>query len=463
MGHHTTLHYTTELQSYRATEIQSYRATEPHLLITTRHSKMSAKLTQKVVDQWLEAAWRDGFTKGQDGTDDIPDFATLDPRGPSDTKPKMDAAELSHAPFDMERCSARMYRQGHGVQCTRKHLPDCDGLCKTHFNKFSILPDGMDIRFGRYNAERPINWLDVTDGDKIGWKDLRSKSPEKKPRVPAKEMRDKLTQLGISVEGLKGKILSEKYREAIHQHEIDTQVEDVVSDLVSSVEQSETDTEVNVEEVLEEVVEVNVEEAVAEVVSDLVSSVEQSETDTEVNVEEPVEEVVEEPVEEEEEVVEETEEQVVTPVPKMSEESEEEMVEMLEETSEQQSDTIDDGSGTGLSPKKGPSSVTEYKKLFKELNISMEGLKGARGFKDAYAKYLSDSSADTEDLSDEELDEDDKVFVEIDYEGVDYLEDENSGNIYSLDHTVVGRWDGDCSEIIWENDGARMNHESKKD
>ena len=424
---------------------------------------MSAKLTQKVLQQWLEAAWRDGFTKGQDGTDDIPEFSTLDPRGTSDTKPKMDAAQLSQAPYDMERCSARMYRQGHGVQCTRKHLPDCDGLCKTHFNKFSILPDGMDIRFGRYNAERPINWLDVTDGDKIGWKDLRSKSPEKKPRVPAKEMRDKLTQLGISVEGLKGKILSEKYREAIHQHEIDTQVEDVVSDLVSSVEQSETDTEVNVEEVLEEVVEVNVEEAVAEVVSDLVYSVEQSETDTEVNVEEPVEEVVEEPVEEEEEVVEETEEQVVTPVPKMSEESEEEMVEMLEETSEQQSDTIDDGSGTGLSPKKGPSSVTEYKKLFKELNISMEGLKGARGFKDAYEKYLSDSSADTEDLSDEELDEDDKVFVEIDYEGVDYLEDENSGNIYSLDHTVVGRWDGDCSEIIWENDGARMNHESKKD
>jgi hypothetical protein len=182
-----------------------------------------------------------------------------------------------------------------------------------------------------------------------------------------------------------------------------------------------------------------------------------------VTVEEPVEEVVEEPVEEEEQVLEETEEQVVTPVPKLSEESEEEMVEMLEETPEQQSDTIDDGSGTGLSPKKGPSSVTEYKKLFKELNISMEGLKGARGFKDAYEKYLSDSSADTEDLSDEELDEDDKVFVEIDYEGVDYLEDENSGNIYSLDHTVVGRWDGDCSDIIWENDGARMNHESKKD
>jgi hypothetical protein len=418
---------------------------------------MSAKLTQKVVEQWLEAAWRDGFTKGQDGTDDIPDFATLDPRGPSDTKSKMDAAELSQAPFDMERCSARMYRQGHGVQCTRKHLPDCDGLCKTHFNKFSILPDGMDIRFGRYNAERPINWLDVTDGDKIGWKDLRSKSPEKKPRVPAKEMRDKLTQLGISVEGLKGKILSEKYREAIHQHEIDSQVEDVVSDLVSSVEQSETDTEVTVEEVVQEVV-VQEEVVQEEVVSEEVVS-EEVVSEEVVSEEVVSEEVVsEEEVVEEEVVSEETEEQVITPVPKLSEESEEEMVEMLEVTPEQQSDTIDEGSGTGLSPKKGPSTVTEYKKLFKDMNISMEGLKGKRDFKDAYEKYLAESSADTE-----ELDEDDTVFVEIDYEGVGYLEDENSGNIYSLDHSVVGRWDDDCSDIIWENDGARMNHESKKD
>jgi len=150
-------------------------------------------MTQKVVDQWLEAAWRDGFTKGQDGTDDIPDFSTLDPRGPSDAKPKMDAAELSQAPHDPERCSARMYRQGHGVQCTRKHLQGCDGLCKTHHKKFIALPDGMDIRFGRYNTERPTHWLDVQDGEwtKINWASVRAKEKESLMRKNEKLVEDK--------------------------------------------------------------------------------------------------------------------------------------------------------------------------------------------------------------------------------------------------------------------------------
>jgi len=416
---------------------------------------MSAKLTQKVVDQWLEAAWRDGFSKGVDGNDDTPDFSTLDPRGQSDDKPKMDAAELSQTPHDPERCSARMYRQGHGVQCTRKHLPDCDGLCKTHFNKFITLPDGKDIRFGRYNAERPTHWLDVQDGDKIGWKDLRSKSPEKKPRVPAKEMRDKLTELGISVDGLKGKILTEKYREAIQQHEIDIQIGNVVSDLVSSVEQSETNTELTEQTVQEEVVqEVVQEEAVQEVV--------QEEAVQEVVQEEAVQEVVQEVVQEEAVQEEAVPEQVITPASHLSPESEEEMGDMLEETQEQQSEQ-DDGTGTGLTAMEGPSTITEYKKLFKELNISAEGLKGKRGFVAAYEKYISEEDGKTEDMSDDELEEDTRNFDEIDYEGVDYLEDEDTGKIYSLDHTYVGEWDDTASDIIWSNETARTNHESKKD
>ena len=400
---------------------------------------MSAKLTQKLVDQWLEAAWRDGFSKGGDGTDDSPDFSTLDPRGPSEDKPKMDPAALSRAPYDPDRCSARMYRQGHGVQCTRKHLQGCDGLCKTHHNKFIILPDGADIRFGRYNAGRPTHWMDAIGGDKIGWKDLRSKSPEKKPRVPAKEMRDKLTELGISVDGLKGKILTEKYREAIQQHEIDAQIGDVVSDIVSSVEQSETNTEqTDQEEVVQEAVQ---EEVVQEAVQE----------------EAVQEEVVQEAVQEE--VV---QEQVITPASHLSPVSEGEMGDMLEETQEQQSEQ-DDGAGTGLTAMEGPSTITEYKKLFKELNISTEGLKGKRGFVAAYEKYISEMDEKTEDMSDDELEEDTRNFDEIDYEGVGYLEDEDTGKIYSLDHTYVGKWDDTASDIIWSNDTARTNHESKKD
>ena len=37
------------------------------------------KLTQELVDSWLELAWRDGFKKGVDGDDTIPDFKDLLP------------------------------------------------------------------------------------------------------------------------------------------------------------------------------------------------------------------------------------------------------------------------------------------------------------------------------------------------------------------------------------------------
>jgi hypothetical protein len=111
----------------------------------------------------------------------------------------------------------------------------------------------------------------------------------------------------------------------------------------------------------------------------------------------------------------------------------------------------------------GPSTITEYKKLFKELNISAEGLKGKRGFVAAYEKYISEEDGKTEDMSDDELEEDTRNFDEIDYEGVDYLEDEDTGKIYSLDHTYVGEWDDTASDIIWSNETARTNHESKKD
>ena len=34
---------------------------------------------QLLVDAWLELAWRDGFLKGQDGRDDLPDFMAMCP------------------------------------------------------------------------------------------------------------------------------------------------------------------------------------------------------------------------------------------------------------------------------------------------------------------------------------------------------------------------------------------------
>ena len=67
-----------------------------------------------------------------------------------------------------------------------------------------------------------------------------------------------------------------------------------------------------------------------------------------------------------------------------------------------------------------------------------------------------------EDVSEDELGED-HDFIEIDFEGVDYLEDEETGEIFTTFHRMVGKWNALMDDIIWANDSARINHESKKD
>ena len=61
------------------------------------------------------------------------------------------------------------------------------------------------------------------------------------------------------------------------------------------------------------------------------------------------------------------------------------------------------------------------------------------------------------------MSEDEREFVEIDFEGVEYLEDEETSEIFTTSHSLVGKWNDDCDDIVWANDSARINHESKKD
>ena len=65
--------------------------------------------------------------------------------------------------------------------------------------------------------------------------------------------------------------------------------------------------------------------------------------------------------------------------------------------------------------------------------------------------------------SDEELDEDKINYEEISHDGVDYLEDEETGNIYNLEFKHVGKWNENNDEIIWEHDDYRRIHEANCD
>ena len=118
--------------------------------------------------------------------------------------------------------------------------------------------------------------------------------------------------------------------------------------------------------------------------------------------------------------------------------------------------------------------MAQFKDLFSKIGISTDGLKGGKAYREKYLEYIAKSKEndeDTEDMEDDELQLDDKQFAEIDFEGIEYLEDENSGDIYSTSYQIVGgatggiigRWNDNYDDIIWTNDTFRLAHETNID
>jgi len=400
----------------------------------------SVKLTQKMLNVWLEAAWRDGYTKGGSGEDSLPDFMALDPRGPGDGK-KLSAKEAESSEYDPCKCAARMFREGCGVQCTRKPF-EGGLLCKTHQNKLDGQGSEFDLPFGWFNKERPTHHLDEKDhGKSIAWSDTKKTRSESKKRVPAKEMREKLTELGISIDGLKGKELTLKYNEVMDAKDSDTG-----SDTVSEKDESEGVTEIPSETPTQPQTAHTVHEQEQEQVQD------EEKKDEEFKIEESVEIVVNSNGSETE-----IHRQELVPVDKVEENEE----------------SSDPAAGTGLvkidSSQLVPTTTAEFKKYFQDLGISTEGLRGKKAFKDKYDEYQKgkesavDDGEETEDMSDDELEKDTSSFVEVDYEGVEYLEDEETSNIYNAAHQLVGKWNEDGDEVIWSSDSFRVAHETMKD
>ena len=70
----------------------------------------------------------------------------------------------------------------------------------------------------------------------------------------------------------------------------------------------------------------------------------------------------------------------------------------------------------------------------------------------------SNSKIESEKDIKDDLNVDTKQFVEIDFEDVEYLEDEDSGEIYSTSHELVGKWTKDCDDIIWQSEGMKRAH-----
>ena len=370
------------------------------------------KLTQELVDSWLELAWRDGYRKGGDGDDTLPIFKDLLPKElPSDF------ASQSQLPFNPSKCEARILKDGYGIQCSRS--PFGGGcLCKTHQDKFDSLADGLDIPFGRYNKERPTHSLDRPDGgNKIAWHDTkqeRAPRSSKTPNMKVGELRDYLSTRipNENFKGMKKAELKELYEK----------------------------------------------EKAKELQSD------SDEEKSEEKVEDPVEEKTEEkPEEKPDEEVEKSSIDSTNAIDEAKKNCGDRLEKLEEKENSDVSEKVSSGEGTLVDTI--PRTKPEYVKLFEKLGIDSDGLSGLRAYKQRYEEYLKEKGEETEDMSDEDvaddLQEDKSSFQKIDFEGVEYLEDEDTADLYNTAYKKVGKWNDDCDDIIWETPEFKEEHENK--
>ena len=81
----------------------------------------------------------------------------------------------------------------------------------------------------------------------------------------------------------------------------------------------------------------------------------------------------------------------------------------------------------------------------------------------AHQKFWEEYESKSEENSDSESDEEERELCEIDYEGVEYLEDGDTGEIFNSKKQKIGKWDENGDIIIWENDTFRIAHEEQCD
>tara|TARA_B100000683_G_C12453944_1_gene541280 strand:+ start:237 stop:1451 length:1215 start_codon:yes stop_codon:yes gene_type:complete len=387
-----------------------------------------------------EKLWRDGYNNGVNGEDKLPDFKLF--FNNDNIKEEPSFQEMENLPFNPSKCEARVEKHGYAIQCTRS--PFSGGcLCKTHQNMFDKLSEGKDIPYGRFNKPRPDVTLDK--GNPISWGAKKGRKKNEKnistqPKLKVGEMRDYLSSR-IPVDdfrGLKKKELTEIYLKTKEKEN-------------TSSEEEENSPQVN--EINNENIDVNPRGKPEE------KQPEEQHKEEEQSQEKQHEEKPEaKPKEEEHKAEEQSQEE-------QSQEGQSQG-EKPEEKSEEEQSQEDDAKGVGLhlEPVK-PSTLSEFKALFKELSIDTKGLRGVRAYKQAYDDYLREKEEEkTQPMSDEDddLQEDTNSYEETDFEGVSYLEEEDSGKIYNLKHQHVGKWNQDFDDIIWISEEFKVTHEASR-
>ena len=72
----------------------------------------------------------------------------------------------------------------------------------------------------------------------------------------------------------------------------------------------------------------------------------------------------------------------------------------------------------------------------------------------------NDTDTDTDIDTDTDSDIDENKLERIDFEGVEYLEGDDR-EVYSTEQKLIGKWNDDCTDIIWMDDHDHENEKNK--
>jgi hypothetical protein len=148
--------------------------------------------------------------------------------------------------------------------------------------------------------------------------------------------------------------------------------------------------------------------------------------------------------------------------PKMTDEEKEEKKKLMEEKKK----LMEEKKKEKEEKKKEKDEEREFKKAVKEEEKNLkkdEKNKGIEELKESLEEeeLLEDTSSTSSEI--EELDDGENEYTDVTFEGVEYQQHKDTGEILDPDDfSEMGVWNAESQSIDWDNEDAEKHHESKK-
>ena len=319
-------------------------------------------------------------------------------------------------PYDESLCCKRVWNSGLGGQC--QHAPIEDSVfctrCEKEFAKKGEMP------FGLYNKERPTH--DLTNlKHKLPWADLKA-AVSVQSKLKVSDIREKLEEMGMDTTGKKAELL-ERLNAALSGEPANPKPAEEV--LIKPLKKKKMMVKKSPKKMVKKAVEGKPEPAEGRMAEVMVGANGQV-----INMDlGPVEIAAPAPVE------------IVAPAPVEMEAVKKNEDDGWANDTEELSDEEDEEPAPAEIAAPAPAEIAAPAPV------------APAPVEIAALAPESPEVSDNEVTDDEDADFDTDDFEEIEVDGIDYLYDDNLGDVYNMQGTIIGKWD-EGEGIIWADNAV---------